>query len=138
MLWPVVLAVVGALLVVYAALIVVLCWAWRRDPQAVSVGAAARLLPDVLRLVRRLAADRALPSMVRLQLVVLLAYLVSPIDVIPDFIPVLGYADDVLLVALVLRSVTRGAGIAAVRRHWPGTPAGLQVVERFAGLSAAS
>ena len=73
----------------YATLIVVLCCAWR-DPEAVRVGAAARLLPDVLRLVRRLAADRALPSMVRLQLVVLLAYLVSPIDVIPDSIPVLG------------------------------------------------
>jgi hypothetical protein len=53
-----------------------------------------RLLPDLLRLLRRLATDRALPRGVRIRLALLMAYLAIPIDVIPDFIPVLGYADD--------------------------------------------
>jgi len=54
-------------------------------------------------------------------------------DLVPDFIPVLGYADDVLLVAIVLRSVLRHTGPDALGRHWPGTPTGLQLIERLAG-----
>ena len=83
---------------------------------------AVRLLPDVLVLVRRLAGDRSLPGSVRWRLLLLLGYLVLPIDLVPDFIPVVGYADDALLVAWVLRSVVRTAGPEALDRHWPGTP----------------
>ena len=57
-----------------------------------------RILPDVLRLIRRLAADKTLPSGVRTRLWLLLAYLALPFDLIPDFIPVLGYLDDLLIV----------------------------------------
>jgi uncharacterized membrane protein YkvA (DUF1232 family) len=57
-----------------------------------------------------------------------------PFDLVPDFIPVAGYADDVLLVAWVLRSVVRAAGPEALDRHWPGTPEGLVVVRRLAGV----
>jgi uncharacterized membrane protein YkvA (DUF1232 family) len=64
---------------------------------------ALRFLPDLLRLLRRLAADRTVPAGVRAALLLLLAYLLLPIDLVPDFLPVIGYADDVLLVALVLR-----------------------------------
>jgi hypothetical protein len=56
---------------------------------------------------------------------------------VPDFIPVLGYADDAIIVAIALRSVTRAAGPAALDRHWPGTPDGLATVRRLAGLSPA-
>jgi uncharacterized membrane protein YkvA (DUF1232 family) len=97
-----------------------------------------RLLPDVIRLLRRLAADPTLPGGVRLRLVLLMVYLLSPIDVIPDFVPVLGYADDAIIVAAALRSVVRHAGPLALERQWPGTPEGLQVVRRLAGLSADS
>jgi uncharacterized membrane protein YkvA (DUF1232 family) len=55
---------------------------------------------------------------------------------VPDVIPVLGYADDVVVVALALRSVARTAGSDAVTRAWPGGPVGLAVVQRLAGLSA--
>jgi uncharacterized membrane protein YkvA (DUF1232 family) len=92
------------------------------------------MLPDVVRLLRRLAADRTLPRSLRWRLLALLAYLALPIDLVPDVIPVAGYADDVLLVAWVLRSVVRAAGPEALDRHWPGTPAGLAVVRRLAGL----
>jgi uncharacterized membrane protein YkvA (DUF1232 family) len=53
---------------------------------------------------------------------------------VPDVIPVVGYADDVVVVALALRSVVRAAGPEALVRHWPGTPEGLAVVRRLAGL----
>jgi hypothetical protein len=61
-------------------------------------------------------------------------YLLTPIDLIPDFIPVLGYADDAIIVAIALRSVTRHAGPEALDRHWPGTPAGLATLRQLAGL----
>jgi uncharacterized membrane protein YkvA (DUF1232 family) len=57
-----------------------------------------------------------------------------PFDLIPDFIPVIGYADDAILVCAVLRSVVRRAGPEAIRRHWPGTEAGLAALWRVAGL----
>lgn len=124
-------AAVGGLLLLW----VVLLLRWWAQPPDLTVREALRLLPDLVRLVRRLAADRSLPRGVRVRLWLLLAYLVSPLDLIPDVIPVLGYADDVVVVALALRSVVRVAGARAVQRAWPGGPAGLAVVRRLAGLA---
>ena len=93
-----------------------------------------RLLPDTLRLLRRLAADRATPRGVRFRLGLLFVYLALPIDVVPDFIPGIGYADDMIITAATLRSVVRRAGPALVRRHWPGTPDGLAALWRLARL----
>jgi len=116
---------VASLLVIWLAMLAIL---WRAKPDELTVRDAARLVPDLLRLVKRLAGDRSLPRGVRVRLVLLLAYLAMPIDLVPDFIPVLGYADDVVILALVLRSVVRVAGPEALERHCPGTPKGLQVV----------
>ncbi len=88
----------------------------------------------MLRLVRRLATDPTLPRGVRIRLGLLLAYLACPIDLIPDFIPVLGYADDAIIVTAVLRGVVRRAGIDAVRAHWPGTDDGFAAIARLTGL----
>jgi uncharacterized membrane protein YkvA (DUF1232 family) len=125
-------AVVGGLLVLWLLLLALL---WRARPDELTARGARRLLPDVLRLVRRLAADRSLPRAVRVRLWLLLAYLLSPIDLVPDFVPVLGYADDVVVVAWALRSVVRASGADAVTRHWPGDAAGLAAVSRLTGLS---
>jgi uncharacterized membrane protein YkvA (DUF1232 family) len=126
-----VLSVGAGLLLLWGVLLLLL---WRARPPDLTVQEALRLLPDLVRLVRRLAADRSLPRGVRLRLWLLLGYLLSPIDLVPDVVPVLGYADDVVVVALALRSVVRAAGAPAVQRAWPGGPAGLAVVHRLAGL----
>ena len=131
--WSTVVAVAGGLLVLWLVLLLLL---WRARPGELGTRQALRLLPDLVRLVRRLAADRTLPRAMRMRLALLLAYLLSPVDLVPDVIPVLGYADDVVVVAWALRSVVRRAGAEALTRHWPGEPAGLAVVRRLAGLPA--
>lgn len=64
----------------------------------------------------------------------LVGYLLSPIDLIPDFIPVIGYADDAIFAAVALRRIVRTAGPDAISRSWNGSPVGLEVVHRPAGL----
>lgn len=134
--WQTLLGVLAGLLLLYAALFALLWRAYRHDPDVNGLRTGLRLLPDLLRLVRRLASDPELPRGVRIRLLVLLGYLVSPIDLIPDFVPVLGYADDAVIVAIALRSVVRHAGADALERHWPGTPEGLRLVQQLAGLRA--
>jgi uncharacterized membrane protein YkvA (DUF1232 family) len=128
--WQLLLTLAGGLLLAWAVLLGVL---WRVRPDGASTTSALRLLPDLVRLVRRLAADRSLPRGVRVRLWLLMAYLLSPVDLVPDVVPVLGYADDVVVVALALRAVVRRAGPDALARHWPGDTAGLAVVSRLAG-----
>jgi uncharacterized membrane protein YkvA (DUF1232 family) len=130
--WDLVIGLVVALVVSWLALVVALAVV---RPRGGLLRESLRLLPDMLRLVRRLAADRTLPRGVRIRLGLLLAYLAFPLDLIPDFIPVLGYADDAIIVAAVLRSVVRRAGMAAVERHWPGSADGFAALVRLTGLS---
>jgi uncharacterized membrane protein YkvA (DUF1232 family) len=132
--WQILIGVAAALLVLWLVLVLVL---WKAKPDDMSVREGVRILPDVLRLVRRLSADRSLPAGVRVRLWLLIGYLLLPFDLVPDFVPVLGYADDVVAVVLVLRSVVRRAGPEAVARHWPGTPAGLAVIDRLTGIRIA-
>ena len=122
------IGVLGGLALAWLALVLALVLA------RVPVADAVRIGPDVLRLVRRLAADRTLPRGVRARLWLLAAYLACPIDLVPDVVPVVGYADDAIAVAATLRSVVRRAGPEALARHWPGSPEGLRAVGRLAGL----
>jgi len=129
--WDLLIGIGAALLLSWIALVVALLVA---RPRGGLLREALRLLPDVLRLVRRLAADSSLPRGVRIRLGLLMVYLALPIDLIPDFIPVLGYADDAIIVTAVLRGVVRRAGLDAVRAHWPGTDDGFAAVVRLTGL----
>ena len=130
--WDILIAIGAGVLLAWVALIVALVMV---RPRGELRREALRLLPDVLRLLPRLAADRSLPPGVRIRLALLLAYLASPLDLVPDFIPVAGYADDAIIVAAVLRSVARHAGVQAVERHWPGTPDGFAALRRLTGLT---
>jgi len=88
-------------------------------------------------LLKRLAVDPALPRRIRIALFVVIAFAVSPIDLIPDAIPVIGLADDdVVVVGVVLRWVARTAGRDAVAMHWPGTPDGFAALCRLCGLTS--
>jgi uncharacterized membrane protein YkvA (DUF1232 family) len=127
-------ALVGIAVGLLVSWFALLLYVWMRRPSAGSAGEGVRLLPDVLRLARRLARDPAASRGVRIRLWMLLAYLAFPIDLVPDFVPVIGYADDVVIVAAVLRSVVRTAGPEAIRRNWPGTAEGLETLWHVARL----
>lgn len=133
--WQIFLGVAGGLLLLWLVLIAALAWVSREQAEKLKLIDALRLGPDVVRLTRRLAADPTVPRGVRIWLIVLLVYLLLPIDLVPDFIPVIGYADDAIIVALVLRFATRHAGADALDRHWPGTPQGLQALRSITGLT---
>ncbi len=130
--WQILLSAGMAILVIWIALLIALFVAKPDQPQLKE---ALRLLPDLLRLLRRLAADRTLPRGVRIRLGLVVAYLAIPIDLIPDLIPVLGYADDAIIITAVLRSTVRRAGLDAVRKHWPGTDDGFAALSRLTGLN---
>jgi uncharacterized membrane protein YkvA (DUF1232 family) len=129
--WSVLLGVVAGIVLLWLCFAVAL---WIVKPDTYTVRDAVRLLPDLIRLIKRLATDPETPRGARIRLALLIAYLALPIDLIPDFLPVIGYADDAIIVALVLRSVTRAAGPEALAKHWPGTPEGLQALRRLCRL----
>ena len=128
--WRTLAVIIGSVVAVWAVLIGLL-WIFR--PRDVGLGELLRIIPDVLRLVRRLIGDRGIPLRVKVALVVLLAWLISPIDLIPEFIPVLGPLDDVVVAVLVLRYVRRKVGLEGLRSRWPGTPDGFALLSRIIG-----
>ena len=113
------------------ALLVVVLWVFR--PRDVRAGELVRVVPDVLRLVRDLLADRTVSVGVRISLVVLLAWLVSPVDLVPEFIPVLGPLDDVIVTIIVLRYARRQLGEDDLRGRWRGTPEGFGLLVGILG-----
>jgi len=126
-------SVLAGLVVIWVAFALVLLVT---KPSSATLVTTARIVPDTIRLVRRLAADGDVAPGVRVRLWFLLAYLLAPIDVIPDIVPVIGFADDALVTSLVLRSVVRRAGPDAVRAHWPGTADGLDALARLCRVPA--
>ncbi|MFP3466879.1 YkvA family protein [Leifsonia sp. SIMBA_070] len=128
------IGVAAGFVLLWLALVVFLWWEQRRSGNQTNWREIARLAPDVIRLIKRLSTDKHVPRAPRIWLLLLLVYLLSPIDLIPDFIPVLGYADDAIIVAVVLRFAVKHAGHAALERNWPGTPAGLRSLLRLTGV----
>jgi uncharacterized membrane protein YkvA (DUF1232 family) len=114
-----------ALVAVWLLLLVVLAI---RRPETGVIREALRLVPDILRLLRGLSKDPTVERGVRVRLAIVLFYLALPLDLVPDFIPLLGYADDVIVVTIGLRLVVRHAGVDKVREHWSGTADGLAVM----------
>jgi uncharacterized membrane protein YkvA (DUF1232 family) len=119
----------AAAVLVYAASVLALVAAGRRGDAA----ALARFVPDCVVLVGRLVRDARVPRGSRIALGLLALYLASPIDLVPDFVPVAGQLDDAILLAWVLRRLVASAGDAVVREHWPGPERSLAVVLRLAG-----
>ena len=125
--------VVAAVTAVLAAWLLIAAALLAARPRGIDLREAARFVPDLVRLIAGFVRDRSLGWRPRLALTLLLAYLVSPVDIVPDFIPLLGYADDVIIAAIALRALVRHAGPDALEEHWPGSAAGLAAVRRLAG-----
>lgn len=98
--------------------------------------ALLRALPQLARLIARLVGDPVLPRSAKIALAAAALYLASPIDLVPDFIPLLGYLDDVLLAAVVVDGILNYVDRGLVLRYWPGTPESLDKVARAARLLA--
>jgi uncharacterized membrane protein YkvA (DUF1232 family) len=122
-----ILGILGGLILAWLAMALVLLVA---RPKRGALTDFMRLLPDTLRLLRGLLRDPAVPLSAKALVGLLLGYVALPIDLVPDFIPFLGYADDAIVAAIVLRFVIRRAGPAKVREHWHGSPGGLAALLR--------
>lgn len=124
------LGLLAGLAGLWVALLVVF---WFLRPRGVPAREIVKVVPDVLRLLRAVLVDRAVPLDVRLVLVGLLAWILSPIDLIPEFIPVLGPLDDVVVAIVAMRFVRRRLGVDALRARWAGTPEGFALLLRVIG-----
>jgi uncharacterized membrane protein YkvA (DUF1232 family) len=96
-----------------------------------------RTLPDLGRMLVRLVADPILPRAAKVALAAAVVYLASPFDLIPDFIPLVGYLDDVLVAALVVDGIVNWVDRGLLLKYWPGTPDSLERIARAARLLAA-
>ena len=127
-----VVAIVLSVVALWALLIVIL---WLLRPKGVPIREVLRVVPDVLRLLRSIIADRDAPKDVRLVIGLLFAWIISPIDLIPEFIPVLGPLDDVIVAVVALRYISRRLGMDDLRRRWVGSADGFALLERVIGAS---
>ncbi len=101
------------------------------------MNALLRALPDVARLITRLVGDPLLPRPAKIALAAAALYLMSPVDLLPDFIPFLGYLDDLVLVAVLLDGILNYVDRRLVLKYWPGTATSLERLARAARLLSA-
>ena len=128
--WEWLLISVAVVAAVWAAFVAML-YAVGRQGEA---RALAGFIPDCLMLVRGLLGDPRVGRRHKVLLIGLLGYLALPFDLVPDFIPVAGQLDDVLVTGWVLRRLVRGAGADIVREHWRGPEQSLRLILRVAGV----
>ena len=123
-----------SLLAANAALLIAVALA---RPHGLSPGELLRVYPDLLRLLARLSRDRRVGRAVRWRLLLALVYNAQPFNIIPDFVPVIGFADNVVVTAWAVRSAIRRSGPAVVLSNWSGSRAGFDLVCRLCRLKIA-
>jgi uncharacterized membrane protein YkvA (DUF1232 family) len=121
----------GVFVVLWALFLLVLAVSGRRE----EARAMVRFIPDCVVLLRRLIAEDEVSGRTKLLVAITIGYLVFPIDVVPDFIPILGHLDDALLLLWTLRSLVRQVPPERLAELWPGPVESLRAVERLAGRS---
>lgn len=103
-------------------------------PKGMPTAEMLRVYPDLLRLLVNLSKDKRVARPVRWRLLVALAYNIQPINLIPDFIPVVGLADNVVITAWAVRSALRRSGAEVVLSHWRGSRASFTLLCRLCRL----
>ena len=126
--WAWLLISLGVVIAVYAAFVFWLVALGRRD----DARALATFIPDCIVLITRLAREPRVPRRRKFLLFALVGYLALPFDLVPDFIPVAGQLDDVIVVALVLRHFVRAGGEPLIRELWPGPERSLGLILKLA------
>lgn len=96
---------------------------------------AVLMMPNIIRLVARLLKDPRVPRRAKITLGLAAAYVVSPIDLIPEVLPVIGWADDVLIIMFAIDSLIERAGHEVVEELWDGPGDLLSLVRDVVGLS---
>jgi uncharacterized membrane protein YkvA (DUF1232 family) len=124
------IGIVVGIVALWAALLVIF---WFLRPKGVSVRELLGVIPDILRLMRSIIVDSGAPLDVRVVMVALIAWVLSPIDLIPEFIPVLGPLDDVIIAVVAMRYVRRRVGIQDLEARWVGTADGFALLVRVIG-----
>lgn len=124
------LGVVAGLIALWLALLALL---WVLRPRGVAARELIRVVPDVVRLLRTTITDPTVPLDARLVLLALVAWILSPVDLIPEFVPVLGPLDDVVVAVAAMRYVRWRLGIDGIRRRWSGSEDGLVLLTRIIG-----
>ena len=125
--------VAGVAVALVAVWVVLLALFWLFRPKDVPVREIVRVVPDILRLLRALVTDGGVPLDARLVIVGLIAWIVSPIDLIPEFIPGLGPLDDVIVAIVAMRYVRRRIGFDGIAARWTGSDDGLRLLARVIG-----
>ena len=96
----------------------------------------AMILPNLVKLLVRLARDPRVPTRAKIFAAAAAAYAVSPIDLVPDFIPLIGRSDDLVVIALALDYLVEHAGVSVVREHWDGSDEVLSMIVDVIGMVA--
>ncbi len=125
-------AIVIAVSVIAASWLVLIVLA-RRLPPGLARD-LARFLPDCVTTARRLRRDPRVPRRAKIAVAFAAVWVLSPIDLIPEFLPVIGPLDDVVVVALVLRYAARSVPREVLLEAWPGDP---RLLERLLGAPRA-
>jgi uncharacterized membrane protein YkvA (DUF1232 family) len=97
-----------------------------------------RQLPNYVRLLFGLLSDRRVAAVDKLLVAAAVAYILAPVDLIPDFIPFLGEVDDVFLLVTALQRLISNAGRSVVLQYWAGNPADLAAMNLRQVLTAAA
>jgi len=126
----VVLGVLAGLIALWLALLALL---WVLRPRDVGARELIGVIPDVVRFLRTTITDPSVPIDARLVLAALVAWILSPVDLIPEFVPVLGPLDDVIVAVVAMRYVRWRLGIDGIRRRWPGSDEGFALLARVIG-----
>ena len=103
-------------------------------PRGMPTADLLRMYPDLMRLLIDLAKDNRVASSVRWRLLVAAAYNLQPINLIPDFVPIVGFVDNIIVIGWAVRSAIRTSGAEVVLSHWRGSPACFVLVCRLCRL----